>query len=96
MTQSSDARKAKRLMGNTGIRTFEIVQYVDAPIPGGIDDWPANIQDVVYAALEKKAQEVELPLKIVHSYCAKDIDSVNPRYIWYLHVLASEIVASIH
>ncbi len=95
MTQSSDTRKANRLLGNTRIRTFEIVQYVSAPTPGGIDDWPANIQDAVWAALEKKAHDVELPLKIVHSYCAKDIDSTDPTRVWYLHIIASEIVASL-
>lgn len=101
MTKSSDERKHKRevqklLDGSKfehGLRTFEVVQYVSGPLPGKIDDWPPQIQDAIEAALEEKAKQVELPLKIVHSYCAKDVDSVDPQRVWYVHVLASEIVA---
>lgn len=80
---------------STGIRTFEIVQYISGPLEGTFDDWPARIQDVVYAALERKSKEVELPLKIVGSYCGIDHDAEaegRPDKKFYLHIVASEIV----
>lgn len=81
----------------TKIRTFEIVQYVNGYLPGNIDDWPANVQDTILAALERKANEIELPLKIVNSYCDEDIDvlpGLGRRY--FIHVVASEIVTGIN
>ena len=91
-----DKRKiAADLMAATHIRTFEIVQYVTGYVDGGMDDWPTNLQDRIYAALERKAHEVQLPLKIVHSYCNEDIDSTDERKRFYVHVIASEIVVKI-
>lgn len=83
---------AKSLLQAPGIRTFEIVQYVTGFMEGGVDDWPANMQDAIYAALERKAHEVQLPLKIVHSYCDEDIDSEDERKRFYVHIIASEVV----
>lgn len=77
------------------VRTFEIVQYLNAPIEcETMDDLPANLQDAVFAALEAKAAQVELPLKIVLVRCDKDIDSLDPTRVWFLHIVASEIVAA--
>lgn len=76
----------------SGIRTFEIVQYVTAPLEGGMDDWPSNIQDAVYKALEDKAAQVELPLVIIHSRCDIDWDATDPLRKFYLHIVASEVV----
>lgn len=79
----------------TGLKTYEIVQYVTGFLPGELQDWPAQVQDAIYAALERKAKEVELPLAIVASYCTMDpaleeggID--RP----LIHVIASEIVVA--
>ncbi len=80
---------ADTLRKHTGIRTFEMIQYVSGFVEGGIDDWPANLQDALYAALERKAHEVRLPLQIVLSYCDKDIDDGR----FYIRCIASEIVA---
>lgn len=77
---------------HTGIRTFEIVQYISGPLEGELNDWPANIQDAVYAALERKAKEVELPLAIVASRCDIDHDATDPQRKFFLHIVASEIV----
>lgn len=60
-----------------------------------MDDWPAQIQDVVFAAVEKLSREVELPLAITHSYCDKDLDSADPKKTWFVRIFLSEIVASI-
>lgn len=80
---------------HTGIRTFEIVQYVSAPLPGGMDDWPANIQDQIFAALEAKSKQVELPLVITGSYCGTDYaDTEGQPDKYYLHIVASEIIAA--
>lgn len=91
---ASNKQNAGKLVSDiTGIKTYDMVQYVTAPLEGEISDWPANIQDAIYEALEKKAQEVEHPLTIVHSRCdvepADDDRSVDKLYV---HVVASEIV----
>lgn len=101
MTESSADRKRKREVEKLvkgfeqGIRTYEVVQYVSGPLLGSMDDWPARIQDKLFAALEVKSRQEEKPLMVVHSYCEKDIDSTDPKRQWYVHVIASEIVAAI-
>lgn len=77
----------------TAIRTFEIVADVSGMLEGDINDWPANIQDVVFAALERKAQAEQLPLIIVASRCAEDPDvPAGTDGHFYLHIIASEVV----
>lgn len=76
------------------IRTFEIVQYVTNFVEGSIDDWPANIQDAVYKALEQKAKQVELPLTIVASYCDIDYGDTQGQDRPFLRIIASEIIAA--
>lgn len=80
----------------SGIRTFEMVQYVTGYVEGDFNDWPANIQDKILAALERKSQQVELPLTIVHSSCMVDYGETLDRSQdhFYLHVIASEIVVA--
>ena len=75
------------------IRTFDLAANVNGWLDGTIDDWPANIQDVLYAALERKAKEVQLPIVIVYSKCEidPDVPEGSPGH-FYLHVIASEIV----
>lgn len=84
------------MQGIGKIRTFEIVQYISGPVScEGMDDLPPNLQDAVYAALEKKSDEVELPLAIISVRCDKDLDSTDPTRVWFLHIVASEIVLGI-
>ena len=45
--------------GIPSIRTFDLIVPVSGYLEGTLDDWPAVIQDGVYAALERKAHEVE-------------------------------------
>lgn len=85
--------QAKTPLGGTNIRTFELLQYVSGFLEGGIDDWPANIQDAIYKALEAKSHAVQLPLTIVMSYCDADVDSEDPRKKFFVRIIASEIVA---
>ncbi len=81
-------------LSHTGtVRTFELIQYVTAPLEGGIKDWPSHIQDAIYEALEKKAQQVELPLTIVDAGCLIDYaDEEGQADRFYVLVMASEIV----
>lgn len=78
----------------TGIKTYEVVVYVSGYLEGELADWPANIQDRLLEALERKAQEVEHPLTIVHSRCDVDYGETSKDDKFYLHVIASEIVVA--
>lgn len=80
-------------LANTGIRQFEIVVHVSGWLEGTLEDWPAQIQDVVYAALERKSKEVELPLAIVFSKCDHEptLPDDHPQK-FYMHIIASEVV----
>lgn len=79
-----------------GIRTFEFTQYVTGFLEGQFEDWPDNIQDIIYEAVERKAQQVELPLTIVHSGCYIDygeaMDRSQDRF--YVQVILSEVVVA--
>lgn len=79
-------------MSPTGVKTFELVQYVNGYLEGELKDWPANIQDAVMQALERKAREVELPLTIVGSYCDLDYGETKGQDRFFLRIIASEIV----
>lgn len=76
------------------IRTFEMVPTVSGYLEGELKDWPAEIQDIVYKALEVIAARVELPLAIIYSSCEVDhgeaMDGSDDRF--YVHIIASEIV----
>ncbi len=78
----------------TGIKTYEIVQYVSGYLDGDLSTWPANIQDRILEALERKAQDVEHPLTIVHSRCDVDYGETSAQDRFYIHVIASEIVVA--
>lgn len=73
------------------IRTFELVVNISGPLEGEFKDWPANIQDTIYAAMERKAAEVQLPLALVGSEAAYDEIGGH----WYIRVILSEVVAKL-
>lgn len=77
----------------TGIKTFELDVPVSGPLDVPFEDWPANIQDGIWAALEHLADREQLPLKIVHAKYMTDPDlpPEAPGH-HYLHVIASEVV----
>lgn len=91
MTNKVSAAAVQKI---TGVRTFEIVQYVSGFMPGELEDWPNNIQDRILDALERKSKEVELPLTIVHSRCDVDYGETKAQDRYYVHIIASEIVAA--
>lgn len=78
----------------TPIKTFEIDVDVTGFLEGTINDWPSHIQDGIYEALEKKAQEEELMLVIVYSACKIDYGDDKTKDRIFLHVIASEVVAA--
>lgn len=77
------------------IRTFEFTCSVSGPLEGELKDWPANIQDTIYLALERLSHRVQLPVCIVGARCAEDFD-VEPGMPgrFFVHVMASEIIAA--
>lgn len=74
-----------------GIRTFSMIVNVSVHLAGTFEDWPSQIQDGIYAALEKKAHELQLPLVIVYSNAGVDIDNNDMPFV---HVIASEVVVA--
>ena len=83
-------------MRDASIRTFELVQYISGYIEGveKMDDLPPQIQDAVMQALEVKSEEVGLPLAVVLVRCDKDLDSEDEQRQFFLHIIASEVVAA--
>lgn len=53
----------------------ELIVNVSAVMPGSITDWPANVQDGVYAALERVIMRSHIPYEIVASYSDVDVDT---------------------
>lgn len=74
------------------IRTFEIVQEVTGILEGGFEDWPAQIQDQVMAALERKAKEVGLMLVLVGAACGMDYGDTEKQDKPYVRIIASEVL----
>ena len=83
------------------IRTFECVVDINGPLEGTLQDWPANIQDAIYDAMEKMADKVKLPLAVVYSACKYDASNDVPATKddpglrcgnYFIHVILSEIV----
>ena len=87
------------MLGNTNIttqpRTFEIVIECDKAWQGVIDDWPPNIQDKVWGALERLKDREEIQLTIIHSEFRDNDhagDNVKAQYPYVMYIVASEIV----
>jgi hypothetical protein len=67
----------------TKYRVAELVANVTARLDGSINDWPANIQDQIYMALERQSHRSRVNFSIIQSYSDVDVDS-GP----YVHVVA--------
>lgn len=88
-----------KLPKHTGIRTWDLHVHVTLPLDGTLDDWPASVQDTIFAAMERLSQSVELPLTVVFSACVKDHDITDEMVEkgmspYMLVVILSEIVAA--
>lgn len=75
------------------IRTFEAVVYTSVLVEGTLTDWPQQMQDQVYEALERLAHKVQLPLTIVAAYGDLDYGDDGKPDRPYVRIVASEIVA---
>lgn len=77
------------------VKTFELTVPISGALDVPFEDWPAEIQDGLYAALERLSHQEQLPLAIVHAQYGRDYDlSPNQVGYHYLHVIASEVVAA--
>lgn len=86
---------AQLLQPTTGLKIFDMIQYTTGFLEGELQDWPPNIQDPILEALERMADEVELPLTIIHSrFDVEPADEEGMPDRFYIHVIASEIVAA--
>lgn len=94
---TNEQEKSAGIRKNTGIRTYELTQTINGPLPENseLKDWPQQMQDEVYKALEKLANQVMHPVTIVASGWGIDYgearDGSQDRC--YVRVTASEIVA---
>lgn len=68
-------------------RIFELVAYVDKPMPGGILDWPNNIQDIIYHKIERLEKRENITCTLVSSKCDKDYDLTEAMDKWYVQVI---------
>lgn len=83
------------IVNRSQIKTYELTVAVTHFMEGTLDDWPAVIQDGVYAALEALAYKEQIPLAIVASRCDTDpdVDKHLPGH-FFIHVVASEVVVA--
>ena len=80
-------------MDGTRVKVFDLTVDISGPLEGKFNDWPANIQDGIMQAIERKAQEVGLPLVMVDSACSIDYGETKEQDKFYIHVVVSEVVA---
>ena len=78
-----------------GLKTFEMTVAISGVLDVPMEDWPANVQDKVHAAVEAVSEREQLPFAIVHARYGTDVDlpPFAPGH-HYLHVIISEVVAA--
>lgn len=80
------------VIGTRQPRVFTIEVDVSGPLAGELNDWPANIQEGIYAALDRLAERERVPVAIVYSECERDFAHMDPfKDRWYINVVASEV-----
>lgn len=73
------------------MRQFGIVAWLTHRVPDDIREWPANIQDKMYAAIEAKEKELGFKLVILSTRC--DFDLAEDK--WFVHIDAVQQMGSI-
>lgn len=72
--------------------TWRLLVDVSAPVPGGIEDWPAEIADPILAAIERDcACRLGWEARVVFSACLRNYDA--PEFLpgaYYLDVQVGE------
>jgi len=78
-----------------GVRTWQVVLDATGYHEGAIEDWPAQLQDRIYQALEDLSKQVQLPVTIVYSgfhnndHASDEKKKTHPYFMW---IVASEVV----
>lgn len=78
----------------SNVKTYEIKQYVTQYTEGTLDDWPAQMQDAVYEALDRLAERVEHPVTVVASWMDIDYGDTGDDDRPFAVIVASEIVVA--
>lgn len=77
------------------VKVWDLLAPISGPLEGKLNDWPDNVQEVVYKMVEAKSKQMELPLAVVDSACIIDYgeaeDGSEDR--WMIQVVVSEVVA---
>lgn len=64
------------------LRVFELRADVTGYLPGELKDWPANIQDQIYAAMERCIKKTRVKgLDVIQSRCGRDVSNEPYRVI---------------
>jgi len=62
-------------------RVYELRADVTGYLPGGLKDWPPNIQDEIYAAMERLQTRTKIKaFDVIQAFCSRD-DSAEPYYV---------------
>lgn len=70
-------------------RVFVLSAYVSAPLTGGFEDWPYNIQDGILEAMERLVQQHQLrSAEIIAAYAGNDLAPLPP----YVVVTVAEML----
>jgi hypothetical protein len=73
-------------------KKYDLIQYVDAPIYGSIQEWPAMIQDQIYEALRRMEAKLGINLTITHSESGIDYaDGLLIVNTYYIKVVAEDL-----
>jgi hypothetical protein len=62
-------------------RVYELRANVTGYLPGGLSDWPPNIQDEIYAAMQRLQTKTKIrEFDVLQAFCTKDVDD-EPYYV---------------
>jgi hypothetical protein len=77
-------------------RVWDAGVFTDRYLPGELTDWPAEVQDHVYAAMEEVIQRTGIrELEIIQSKCVRDGDQFYLR-LTIMEKLGPQDVRIIH
>lgn len=86
-----DDKDPRAAVPATHVKVAELIANVTHQLDGSIKDWPSNIQDGVYAALERIVKRTDMPYEIVAAYSDTDVDS-GP----FIRVIAAALKPKVH
>lgn len=75
-------------------RLFELKVNVSGYLPGELQDWPAYIQDRIYAAMEAAMKKYKVSnFEVMQSRCGRDV-AEEPYYVHVVLIETSRVVMS--